>query len=91
MAIDISPTKTDTGLLVVEQEWCDHCAVDDDPAAEPGMPQTVVSSTTAADRFAPWLERTVCVLTCGHTVETFEAIPGAIAGMTRPDSVRRLQ
>ena len=61
-----------------EQELCTDCAVDDDPATEPGVPQDVVARSTEQtmssldewdeDAFGPLPVYDVVRLACGHTM-----------------------
>jgi hypothetical protein len=62
--------------LLPEQEWCDSCSRDDDPGADPGMPQDVVRRDTEPlplpedweSAWGPAPHYDVTYLACGHTV-----------------------
>lgn len=61
MAIQHEQFLRDQARRPREQELCLYCAVDDDPATEPGVPQDVVGHE---DRYP--FEEEVVVLACGH-------------------------
>lgn len=63
-------------LTLHEQDWCDLCALTDDPA-EPGVPQDVVDTSIEVDTvpltgwgtiFVDGPEYLVTHLACGHTL-----------------------
>lgn len=62
--------------LLPEQEWCEHCSRDDDPAPDSGMPQDIVDRAIEPlaylpDRDPDWGAGPlyeVIYLACGHTI-----------------------
>lgn len=71
-------TETVTSLETPPaQEWCDSCALSDDPAIEPGMAQTVIDHTIETlplpesewdPSWGPGPLYEVTHLACGHTL-----------------------
>ena len=58
--------------LLPEQDWCEYCTHDEDPAPEPGMPQDIVDRALEhLPTHWDWEDGSlfdVVYLACGHTI-----------------------
>lgn len=68
-------------VLLPEQDWCELCAHEDDPATEPGMPRDIVDRCLESlRRYATWESDPryeVTYLVCGHTITRRISNPGS--------------